>query len=82
MFSRPDSSGWKPAPSSSMADTRPFGGSAPDVGRWMPAISLSSVDLPEPLCPISPYVVPRGMSKRDVVERPEVLVPASPPARR
>ena len=26
----------------------------PEVGRWMPAINLSSVDLPDPLCPISP----------------------------
>ena len=26
----------------------------PDVGRWMPAISLSRVDLPDPLWPISP----------------------------
>ena len=54
MFSRPDSSGWKPAPSSSMAETRPCAVIVPVVGRWMPAISLSSVDLPEPLCPISP----------------------------
>ena len=45
-----------------MADTRPFAVMVPAVGRWMPAISLSSVDLPEPLWPIRPYVVPRGIS--------------------
>ena len=29
----------------------------------MPASVLSSVDLPEPLCPISPNVEPRGMDR-------------------
>ena len=29
----------------------------------MPASVLSSVDLPEPLCPISPKVEPRGMDR-------------------
>ena len=53
-FSRPDSSGWNPAPSSSSADTRPWIDTEPLFGRWMPAMTRSSVDFPDPLCPISP----------------------------
>jgi hypothetical protein len=54
MFSRPDSSGWKPAPSSIMALTRLAAVTVPLVGRWIPASIFSIVDLPEPLEPISP----------------------------
>src|SRR5919107_1626892 len=63
MFSRPDSSGWKPAPSSIMALTRLAAETVPLVGRGMPASSLSIVDLPEPLEPMRPYVEPVGTSK-------------------
>src|SRR5512143_3250175 len=46
-FSRPEISGWKPAPSSISAETRPSTCNLPRVGRVMPATSLSSVDLLE-----------------------------------
>ncbi len=62
MFSRPDSSGWKPAPSSSSAEMRPLVWMAPSVGWRMPAIILSRVDLPDPLCPTRPYMEPWGTS--------------------
>ncbi len=61
-FSRPVSSGWNPAPSSSSADTRPLMRTLPFSGCWMPAIMRSNVDLPEPLWPTSPYTVPRSIS--------------------
>ena len=48
MFSRPEISGWNPAPSSSSAASLPRTATEPRVGRTMPASSLSSVDLPEP----------------------------------
>ena len=57
-FSRPLISGWKPAPSSMSAETRPCTCSVPRVGLVMPASSFSSVDLPEPFSPITPKVVP------------------------
>jgi hypothetical protein len=62
-FSRPLISGWKPAPSSMRAETRPCTSMRPEVGRVMPAASLSRVDLPEPFSPMTPKVVPRGTSK-------------------
>ncbi len=62
-FSRPEISGWKPAPSSMSAETRPSTRRSPRVGLVMPARSLSIVDLPEPFSPITPNVVPLGTSK-------------------
>ena len=62
MLSRPEISGWKPAPSSSRAASRPGTSTDPDVGRTIPASSLSSVDLPEPLAPTTPSVSPAAMS--------------------
>ena len=53
-FSRPEISGWKPAPSSMRAEMRPFTATAPSVGLVMPATSLSIVLLPEPFRPMIP----------------------------
>jgi hypothetical protein len=63
MLSRPDSSPLKPAPSSSSEDTRPFTSTVPVVGRRIPVRIFSSVDFPDPLCPISPTVWPAGISR-------------------
>ena len=57
-LSRPDISGWKPAPSSSIAARWPRSRICPDVGCRMPAMHLSSVDFPEPLRPRMPRVSP------------------------
>ena len=57
-FSRPLISGWKPAPSSIRADTRPPTRTWPLVGLVMPATSFSRVLFPEPLRPMMPQVVP------------------------
>ncbi len=62
-FSRPQISGWKPAPSSISAEIRPSTTRLPRVGLVMPATSLSRVDLPEPFSPMTPKVEPRGTSK-------------------
>ncbi|GIU90720.1 MAG: hypothetical protein KatS3mg010_1819 [Acidimicrobiia bacterium] len=62
MFSRPVSSGWKPAPSSSSAASRPRVTISPCVGWRMPATHLSSVDLPDPLWPSRPTVAPCSTS--------------------
>jgi hypothetical protein len=61
-FSRPEISGWNPAPSSISAETRPFTFTLPEVGRPMPAMSFSIVLLPEPLRPMMPNVVPAATS--------------------
>src|SRR3712207_3426925 len=53
MFSRPDRSGWKPAPTSIRPATRPRVRISPASGRSTPLISFSSVDLPDPLKPSS-----------------------------
>ena len=53
-FSRPEISGWNPAPSSISADTRPFTVTVPLVGRVMPATHFSIVLLPDPLRPTIP----------------------------
>ena len=57
-FSRPEISGWKPAPSSISAEIRPSTATRPLVGLVMPATSFSAVLLPEPLRPITPQVRP------------------------
>ena len=62
-FSRPEISGWNPAPSSMSADTRPCTVRLPREGFVIPATSLSRVDLPEPFSPITPKVEPRATSK-------------------
>ncbi len=62
MFSRPESSGWKPDPTSSSEAVRPFIVMLPPSGYRMRASILSSVDLPEPLRPINPNVEPLGTS--------------------
>ena len=62
-FSRPDSSGWKPAPSSSRAETLPLTSIEPLSGRRILARQLSMVDLPEPFSPTRPKVVPCSTSK-------------------
>ena len=51
MFSRPVSSGWNPAPSSSSAAVRPTLRIVPLVGRRMPAMHLSSVDFARAVVP-------------------------------
>ncbi len=62
-FSRPVISGWKPAPSSISAVTRPSTATVPEVGRRIPLASLSSVDLPEPLGPITATASPGATSR-------------------
>ena len=61
-FSRPVRSGWNPAPNSSSAEMRPSVVMRPLVGRWMPAMRRSRLDLPDPLWPTSPYMEPCGIS--------------------
>ena len=73
-FSRPEISGWKPAPSSMSAETRPSTRREPRVGLVMPASSFSIVDLPDPFSPITPNVVPLGHLEGHAVERGEGLV--------
>ena len=70
-FSRPEISGWKPAPSSMSAEIRPSTRTLPLVGLVMPATSFSAVLLPEPLRPITPKVEPFGTDERDVGQRRE-----------
>ena len=53
-FSRPEISGWNPAPSSMSAERRPWTVTVPSVGLVMPATSFSIVLLPEPLRPMMP----------------------------
>ena len=74
-FSRPLISGWKPAPSSMRAEMRPSTVEAcPRVGWVMPAMSFSSVDLPEPFSPMTPKVrAPRHLEGH-AVEGGEGLV--------
>jgi hypothetical protein len=62
-FSRPDSSGWNPAPSSSKAEIRPFTVTDPLSGVRIPVRHFNNVLLPEPLLPITPNVVPVGTVK-------------------
>jgi len=62
-FSRPVISGWNPAPSSMRAVARPDTSTVPLVGRRMPETSLSSVDLPDPLGPITATVSPGATSR-------------------
>jgi hypothetical protein len=59
-FSRPEISGWKPAPNSISADTRPSTRTVPEVGLVIPATTFSAVLLPEPFRPITPKVEPFG----------------------
>ena len=53
-FSRPEISGWNPAPSSISAEMRPRTVTVPLVGFVMPATSFSAVLLPDPLRPMTP----------------------------
>ena len=53
-------SGWKPAPTSSSAATRPLTSIVPLSGGRMRASILSIVDLPEPLRPKMPSASPFG----------------------
>src|SRR3954447_11595297 len=62
-FSRPDSSGWKPDPSSSRAAIFPWVRMRPVSGRRILAMHFSRVDLPEPFSPTRPYVVPSSISR-------------------
>ena len=62
MFSIAVYSGWKPAPTSSSAETRPSMAMLPSSGSMMRASSLSSVDLPAPLRPTIPTAWPCGIS--------------------
>src|SRR2546430_531907 len=89
-FSRPVNSGWKPAPISISEPTRPPTASTPVVGAKIPAMSLSSVDLPDPFRPTIPNASPgrtcrstsckaqssrvRGSSRRRIVSFNERLV--------
>ncbi len=73
-FSRPEISGWNPAPSSINAEIRPLTRTLPDVGLVMPATSFSIVLLPDPLRPITPSVRPAGTVERHVADGAERLV--------
>src|SRR5215212_2744853 len=63
MLSRPDSSGWKPVPTSSSVAICPLTVARPLVGRVMRARILSNVLLPAPLRPTRPSVSPGPSSK-------------------
>ena len=62
-FSRPVSSGWKPAPTSSSGMRRPQTSIFPVSCIAIPEISWVSVDLPDPLAPTMPKNSPRRTSK-------------------
>ena len=74
-FSRPEISGWKPAPSSISAEIRPFTLTVPVVGLVMPATSFSIVLLPEPLRPMTPSVRPAGTVKVTSLHAPRTSRP-------
>ncbi len=76
MFSRPEISGWKPAPSSIRAEMRPWVTTSPAVGLLMPARIFSSVLLPEPFSPMMPRVCPAWTSN-DTPRRASKRSPAS-----
>ncbi len=61
-FSRPVRSGWKPAPSSSSAATRPLTSTRPADGSTIRATSLRAVLFPVPFGPTSPTAVPGATS--------------------
>src|SRR4051794_10089075 len=63
MFSRPVSSTWKPAPTSSSGSTDPHTSTRPAFGTAMPAMTCVSVDLPDPFWPMMPKYSPRAISK-------------------
>ena len=63
MLSRPENSGWKPAPSSINDVTRPFTCTSPCVGSVTPDRSFKSVDLPAPFAPMIPIVEPFATSR-------------------
>ena len=73
-FSRPEISGWKPAPSSISAETRPWTVTVPVVGLPMPAMSLSIVLLPGPVAPDDAERLPAGDVERHALQRVESLV--------
>ena len=79
-FSRPVKSGWKPAPSSSSAPTRPAAETCPEVGRNSPETSFSSVVLPEPLRPTRPSDSP-GSTMTDTSRRAQTSVVTPRPRR-
>ena len=62
-FSRPVSSGWKPVPTSSKLETRPWMSISPVVGQVIRERIFSSVLLPAPLRPMMPTTSPEWMSK-------------------
>jgi hypothetical protein len=78
MLSRPENSGWKPAPSSSSDDTRPCTRTSPVVGSVMPVRSFSSVDLPAPFSPMMPTVAAVRDVEVDVAQRPELAWSCQP----
>jgi len=58
MFSRPDISGWKPAPSSIRLDTRPHISIVPELGYIIFVSILRVVLLPHPFLPTRPIASP------------------------
>jgi len=62
MFSRPERSGWNPAPSSSRAPIRRETRTLPEFGCKIPAMHFSRVLLPEPFWPITPNTSPSRTS--------------------
>src|SRR6266852_9041607 len=62
VFSRPESSGWNPVPTSSKLRTRPRISAQPSVGRVMRDNIFSSVVFPAPFRPISPSTSPSRTS--------------------
>src|SRR3972149_3691060 len=63
MFSRPESSGWKPAPTSRRALTRPATRPRPVVGWVIRARIFSVVLLPDPFGPMIPNASPGRTAK-------------------
>ena len=63
MFSRPVSSWWNPTPTEMSGATRPRTDTRPFVGAVIPASSRIRVDLPEPLCPMTPTHSPSDTVK-------------------
>ena len=78
MFSRPVNSGWKPAPSSISADTRPRTETCPVVGLRMPAEHLEQRGLAGAVRADDPDHPAAAEVEAHVAERPELLAREEP----
>ena len=74
-----------PSPSSSSGTSVPCTRTWPSSGTSRPAMTFSSVDLPEPFAPMTPTKLPRGTSSvtsRQRVQDLDVVRPERPPGAR